>query len=220
MAVTEKNPLNLLDVVSDAWDMKDRPVNPVKCGMKCKASCLCKGLVENASPPMPAKLSRMWVCALARRFQEHYRRPQHRVFWKDNEQNKTHFSPKELLFDIVVCSTDTTRSLESVPRELEFVSTCHWQIECEFKKNSRDVILDMSKLVMGSAKSKLMIASYRDSGEELILKQCAPIAASCTGKVYFCFVAHPEEWKKPKGPSLHMWTREGWKPMDVQIPSV
>ena len=101
--------------------------------------------------------SAQWVDALARQFQANYalgRR--HRVFWKGNEDNKRHFGIRELLFDVTVCSVSTTLSLQSPPQSLEFISDCHWQIESEFADNStRPVIVDMSKLVLGSAENKL-----------------------------------------------------------------
>ena len=171
--------------------------------------------------------SKDWVNSLAWQFKEHYpgknhESGQYRVFWRGSECNKASFHVNELLFDIAVCSTSTTNSFENRPRGLEFISDCHWQIESEFNKSdSREVIIDMSKLVMGSAQNKLMIASHR--GEEKptnqeVLDQCAPIALRCTGNVYFCFISHPNEWcgesgGDPQAPALHAWTPSGWTQM-------
>ena len=158
-------------------------------------------------------------------FKEHYRgRKNHgsgqdRVFWRGSYSNKKSFHVNELLFDIAVCSTGTTDSFESIPKPLEFISGCHWQIESEFNKSdSREVIIDMSKLVMGSAQNKLMIASHRGKTEPTngqVFNQCAPIASKCTGNVYFCFVSHPEDWEdKRHEPALHAWRRSsGWMQM-------
>ncbi len=197
MAVTDKN---LLDVISGAWS-KIKDDKDVKTADR-------------------RKQSRAWVDALAGQFQANYECSSHRVFWRDNTDNQKHFRLNELLFDIFVCSVDETNSFQQPSKGLQFVSECHWQIECEFDYgNSRSAIIDMSKLVMGSATNKLMIASHREDPDR-VLEQCKPIAKSCTGNVYFCFVAHPEKWgQSPLAPSLHLWTGEKWKPMDVQKPS-
>ena len=70
----------------------------------------------------------------------------------------------------------------------------------------------MSKLVIGSAENKLFVAAHRDSRETDILEQCAPIAACCCGRVYFCFVSHPDDWKtdRQRAPALHEWVAGGW----------
>ncbi len=178
---------------------------------------------------LPGKLSvniersSVWVDSLAKQFKEHYPGKNHesgryRVFWRGSDCNKESFHVNELLFDIAVCSTRATDSFESTPTPLEFISDCHWQIESEFNKSdSREVIIDMSKLVMGSAQNKLMIASHRCEKKPTnrqVLSQCAPIASKCTGDVYFCFVSHPGEWTpKPQAPALHVWTPSGWKQM-------
>ena len=161
--------------------------------------------------------SAQWVDALARQFQANYalgRR--HRVFWKGNEDNKRHFGIRELLFDVTVCSVSTTLSLQSPPQSLEFISDCHWQIESEFADNStRPVIVDMSKLVLGSAENKLIVAARRDTeGRRNVLAQCADIAACCRTNVFFLFVSHPRDWDAPRAPLLYEWTAGDWRPID------
>ena len=228
MSVTGES---LLDVIRGTWSGVTQNLKISDCMKNCKDSkkeCLCKG-VEQAD--LSTK-SRIWVCALARQFKNLYRGQEYRVFWKDNEHNKCNFSLNELLFDVSVCSVDKTESFQRKSKDLEYISQCHWQIESEFDyQNSRSVIIDMSKLVMGSSRNKLMIASHRNSDEgrggkgvcnKDILKQCAPIACGCTGNVYFCFVAHPEKWDglqnsgSPPDPSLHFWTGKGWEHMNAQ----
>ena len=172
-----------------------------------------------AAPQVPQQSRRTrseaWVTALATQFQAYYPRTTgHRVFWKGSTCNQTHFRLNEFLFDIAVCSVSTTRSLERQPRELEFVSDCHWLVESEFRRNTRAVVVDMSKLVVGSAENKLFVAAHRPGGGNgAMLDRCAPIAERCRANVFFLFVSHPEDWATARvlDPSLHEWTTSEWR---------
>ena len=160
------------------------------------------------------KRSTAWVNALADQFDQNYQlEKRHRVFWKGNCRNKKNFGLNELLFDIVVCSVSTTESLQRQSNPLEFIVDSHWQIESEFARSTREILVDMSKLVLGSAENKLMVASHRNPDTERdILAQCSDIASRCGSNVYFCFVSHPEEWKRdPQAPSLYEWTAGDWE---------
>ena len=130
--------------------------------------------------------SRIWLNSLPERFRLHYPSRRHKIFWSRNNENRDEFKLNELLFDLAVCTVSATKSLESNPRDLLFIARCHWQIESEFNRaNTRDIVVDMSKLVMGSAENKLFVASHRGAREQDVLEQSAPIAACCGGAVYF-----------------------------------
>ena len=161
------------------------------------------------------KRSGRWVGSLACRFRKRYEGGRYRVFWLGNETNRKQFGRNEMLFDIAVCSVSVTRSRQRQARNLEFIAECHWQIESEFSRtNTREIIIDMSKLVMGSAESKLFVAARRNNkeAEADILEQCSEIAGRCTGRVYFCFVSHPDDWNtdRQRPPALHEWVAGGW----------
>lgn len=163
--------------------------------------------------------STKWVNSLACRFKKHYKRGRYRLFWSANEGNREEFGRSEMLFDIAVCSVSTTPSRQQRARPLEFIAQCHWQIESEFSRtNTREIVVDLSKLVMGSAENKLFVAAHRTSREEGILEQCSEIAGRCTGRVYFCFVSHPDDWKTPREspPALHEWVSGGWS--EIALP--
>ena len=154
-----------------------------------------------------------WVCALAEAFEAKYGdRDVHRVFWLGNDRNREQFGINEYLFDVMVCSVSTVESLQRQSNRLDFIDQCHWQVESEFNRsNSREVIVDMSKLVVGSAQNKLFVAAHRKSGEEDLLKLCAGIARRCGGAVYFAFVAHPDEWDgTPMEPAMYEWLEGYW----------
>ena len=163
--------------------------------------------------------SAQWVDALARQFEKNYRlERRHRVFWRGREEKVQHFRVKELLFDITVCSVSTTLSLQNPPKPLEFISDCHWQVESEFAANDlRAVVVDMSKLVLGSAENQMIVAAHRNNDEsrQKVLAQCADIAACCRTNVFFLFVAHPKDWlNDPPSPLLFEWIAGDWWPID------
>lgn len=171
------------------------------------------------------KRSANWVDELAKAFQSEYEdRTIHRVFWKNNEENKRAFGLNEFLFDVMVCSISSVQSLQPQSNQLEFIDECHWQVESEFNvANSRKIITDMSKLVVGSAENKLFIAAHRSStnqhipGNKDILNMCARIARRCIGKIYFGFVMHPDNWPKNPvhavNPDLYEWQAGDWEPI-------
>ena len=170
-------------------------------------------ITSNGQQETNRKRSRAWMHFLAERFGEHYEGVRHRLFWSGNDGNREEFKLNELLFDLAVCSVSTTASLQRRAQSLPFIARCHWQIESEFSRNNtRDIVVDMSKLVMGSAENNLFIASHRAAREEDILEQSSPTAACCSGRVYFCFVSHPDDWRTYRecAPALHEWVAGGW----------
>ena len=157
--------------------------------------------------------SKKWIYSLASEFETKYSGNRHRTFWIGSEKNKEHFKRNEFLFDLMVCSVSTTGSLQSPPKPLEFIAECHWQIESEFHRNdTRAIVIDMSKLVVGSAENKLFVASNQDEKNQRMLEQCSEIAGRCDGRIYFSFVSHPDDWytKKSDDPSVYEWMYGGW----------
>ena len=65
---------------------------------------------------------------------------------------------------------------------------------------------------MGSAENKLFIAAHRGIRGKDILEQCSQITGCCGGRVYFCFVSHPDDWAQDRAspPTLHEWIAGGW----------
>ena len=150
------------------------------------------------------------------------RKSSYRIFWRGNGANKKHFSVKELLYDLTVCSVKDMRSFQRLPNDLEFVDKCYWQVESEFHPSDfRQILIDMSKLVMGGAENKLFVAAHRRANQlhtnSDVLEKCRALADSCTGRVYFAFVSHPECWvncedaNEPTKPSLYEWLAGNWQ---------
>ena len=194
---------NLLRVVNEAWE---RASEGAKDGVDKKK--------QNS------ERSKKWVDELARGFRQEYpaqdantsRKTHHRVFWAGNEKNQKHFHRNEFLFDVMVCSVSDMESLESRPNRLEFIDRCHWQVESEFNlKDSREVIVDMSKLVVGSAENKLFVAAHRKNNRKELLGMCGAMASRCDGHVYLAFVSHPNDWvKRPERPRVYEWLAGDW----------
>ena len=197
---------NIGGVILDAWqlalDLKDRSEN------------------QQDSRSRNRNRSAIWVDSLACRFYAHYEGDRYRLFWLGNDGNRKQFGRNEMLFDIAVCSVSTTPSRQRNAQDLEFIAQCHWQIESEFSRtNTREIVIDMSKLVMGSAENKLFVAAHRTGGDGGILEQCSEIAGRCTGRVYFCFASHPDDWKtdRQRSPTLHEWVAGGWS--EIALPA-
>ena len=173
----------------------------------------CADIEDSDRQKANRKRSRIWIDSFADRFGEHYRDARHKLFWSGNRENREQFQMNELLFDLAVCSVSETESLQKEAKALHFIAQCHWQIESEFSRsNTRDIVVDMSKLVMGSAENKRFIAAHRGDREKDILEQCSQIAGCCGGRVYFGFVSHPDDWKEKPDvpPALHEWMAGGW----------
>ena len=122
----------------------------------------CADIEDSDRQKANSERSGIWIDSLAKRFREHYADKRHRLFWSRNGENREQFKLNELLFDLAVCSVSETNSLQKKAQPLQFIAQCHWQIESEFSRgNTRDIVIDMSKLVMGSAENKLFIAAHR-----------------------------------------------------------
>ena len=160
--------------------------------------------------------SEVWVSALACEFSKHYPPVAgHRVLWRSSCSADPDFRLREFLFDITVCSVSYTCSLQRIPQPLPYVSYCHWLVESEFARNTRNIIVDMSKLVVGHAENKLFVAAQRSTAtERALLDRCIHIAERCRSGLFFAFVAHPDQWRNaPTSPRLHTWSADGWRAM-------
>lgn len=160
-----------------------------------------------------------WVDQLARGFASRYSFPEFHVFWKSNRnRNPICGNLKELLFDIAVCQLSETKSLEAKPRSLKFISRAHWLVESEFETgNTREIILDMSKLVIGACPHKLFVAAHRrEDIEQRLLNGLRPIAQCCGTGLFLAFVSHPNDWftEQQREPAIHEWSDElnNWRP--------
>ena len=192
-----------------------------------RALNLSKGIDPDGGPPKRSKewwvhsqRAKKWVESLGKEFKKEYNDPENaRVFWDGNTENKGDFCLQEMLFDVAVCEISTVESV-TLEKPLPFFTRCHWQIESELNQgNSRAIVIDMSKLVMGSSENKLFVASHKLKGDSTdsewesgILEMCKKIAQCCDGKLFFCFIAHPKDWDNESvpAPSIYRWINGNW----------
>ena len=110
--------------------------------------------------------SKSWVKALAEQFNMRYEGATDiRVFSKSDYSNRKDFGLNELLHDVVVCRVGEVESSVH-KKKLCFIREVLWQVESEFAHNTRSSLIDFNKLVLGSGKNKLFIASQVKKGTE------------------------------------------------------
>ena len=157
------------------------------------------------------------VDQIARGFQTRFgANPAVRVFWSRNASNQSDFNRKEFLFDIAVCEVKETPSATGRAL-LHFVTKTHWIVESEFEPNSRDAIVDMSKLVMGNSENVLFIGSAVGP-KDGYLDMLGKVAKHCSGHTYLALIEHPSKWKPhtPK-PEVYSWAGQEWSPMGPSV---
>ena len=207
---------NLVQIIHDAWICASDGVEDEVDKQK-QNSCRSRKWVD--------KLAWGFRAAYDREYTDTTRENPYRVFWGKNGDNKKHFRRNEFLFDVMVCSVSTVESLQHKSNCLEFIYRCHWQVESELnRKDSREVVIDMCKLVSGSAENKLFVAAHRKTKHKELRGICGSIASRCQGKVYLAFVAHPEDWatKRDAGgeqlndPKVYEWLAGDWVPLGIE----
>jgi hypothetical protein len=155
-----------------------------------------------------SRRSRAWVAALHARFAVAYPQPpidQYAVFSKGRDENRKAFGLTELLFDLVVGRVDTTPAVRSTGL-LTFIAEAIWQVESEFARNSRSAVIDCSKLVLGSARNKLMVVpDTAFEGQMRNALQPVAVAAASEGSRFFLArVPHPDRWEVSSQPVM-LW---------------
>jgi len=149
--------------------------------------------------------SRSWVKSLSEQFKKRYEGDSEiRVFMKSDYSNRKDFGLNELLYDILVCRVGEVES-SLHKKKLLFIMEVVWQVESEFAHNTRSALVDFNKLVLGSAKNKLFVASQVKKGtENSFLKVMQPAAGYCTGDVYVGMIPHPANWVDTEN-DVHLW---------------
>ena len=149
--------------------------------------------------------SQYWVEALAEQFRKRYEGDSEiRIFTKSDYSNRRDFGLNELLHDILVCKVGEVES-SVYKTKLFFIKEVLWQVESEFAHNTRNSLVDFNKLVLGSAKNKLFIASQVKKGtEDAFLKVLHPAAGYCSSDVYVGMIPHPSKWVGTDN-DVHLW---------------
>jgi hypothetical protein len=159
-----------------------------------------------------ARRSRAWVRAMAEEFASHYRdEPDVRVLSKGDERNLEAFGLTELLYDVLVCRTAQVASAVQ-GKMLTYVTGALWQVESEFDcHNSRSLVVDFNKLVIGAAANKLFVGPLTDRADRFLEVLGAP-ARHCPGSVHLCIVPPPSDWSTTQQrPRLWTWANGHWQ---------
>ena len=152
--------------------------------------------------------SRRWVEALADEFRKHHAGDADvRVFSKHHGGNRIDFHLNELLYDVSVCRVASVPSAAQ-GKKLLYVAEPLWQVESEFAKDTREALIDFSKLVMGAAPCKLFIGPQVDDIPSFI-QTLSPAAAACSGNVFLALLPHPSLWTSGKRAEPLFWQFDG-----------
>lgn len=178
---------------------------------------------EFENPDMDKKMknsgrSRVWVDTLAEsllklskeenggddtQYQAFYRKIKVNQRDQVNQTNAQMFGLTEFLFDIVIAEMiwfDTAsghRNTKSIYSGLPAIRKAMWIVESEFKpKDSRAILLDMNKLVLGKADYKLFIMSQDDGRiKEWAKAVFTELSRGDTAKIFLAQVLHPKDWE-------------------------
>jgi hypothetical protein len=112
----------------------------------------------------------------------------------DGEARAT-YSMDELLFDICVCEADVIHSMTH-RIDLRYIRKALWQVQVEFEHDARATIARFSRLVLGSAENKLLVAPLT-SDPAAVAELLAPVAMASAGpgNVHLALVPHPSAWE-------------------------
>ena len=153
-----------------------------------------------------------WVNELAKRIQHRYPAVDHRVFWRQNEENRSCFLLSEFLFDVTVAQIKCVDSLQKGKnrRKVPVIVRCKWIVESEFNTgNLKEILKDASKLVVADAENKLLVIARRDECTKRKLQdRLASLASECSGNLFLAFVEHPNKWNNcSERPLLLKWDK-------------
>ena len=150
--------------------------------------------------------SQKWVESLADSFRKAYQQDESiRVFSKYNKENRKDFGLNELLFDISVCKINYLKSPRN--KELAYIERAHWLVESEMAKDTRQLLYDFNKLIIGNAENKLFVGPLSRVIIDF-LPELSKVAKYCSGNLYFSLIPHPADWENP-GSNPRVWKFDG-----------
>ncbi|ESE43076.1 hypothetical protein [Shewanella decolorationis] len=158
--------------------------------------CAYKSAKEKSNDLENSLKSKLWIEELAKEFRLKFCSPHYRVFSSDYYENRDAFKINELLYDVSVAKIGRVDSA-SGKTELEFVSSCEWLVESEFhSSNSRESIIDLSKLFMGRSKNKLFVVPKSTTIAKWVLSDLTNIFPQDGSEYFVALVPHPVDWFK------------------------
>lgn len=138
--------------------------------------------------------SRVFIKFVHNKLTELYNSKDIVVFSKEKPNND--FNRSEFMYDIHICAFNKVTSPVH-GSELPYIKESLVEIESEFAENTRESIIDFSKLVVGKAQLKIMILPNSMNGDEKehYLEPLKNVAIHIPEKLYCIFIPHPRSWE-------------------------
>lgn len=113
-----------------------------------------------------------------------------------NGKRNPKFGRKELLYDILVCDTESVPGVKHHKKDIRLIKKGLWAIESEFSSSTTEIIKDFNKLILSSCESKLFVGrssqKYNNSFFDLFEKA----SLFGTGTFYVALIPHPNDWEQ------------------------
>ncbi len=158
-----------------------------------------------------AERSARWVGALAARLKLLHAADSVAAFCRSDSSNRPQFRINELLFDILVAQTRPVKSANG--KDLLAVSRALWVVESELNRSdSRDVLIDLNKLVVAQADNKVLAVSAATPLVGWAAAVMAELLDPIESDVYLVTIPHPEHWSgaNPMSADVYQLLRHGW----------
>ena len=151
--------------------------------------------------------SAAWVYSLGERSKKRYTGESDCVFWRGHDDNREEFRLNKLLFNIAVHLVSTTESVTRGKR-LPLIDRRYWQVESELSQDSsREIVIDMSKLVLGLSKTSCLSRHRRMTNGRKVFFVYVPIFTR-TAKKTTIYASFPIQKTDPTE-SMNLWSISG-----------
>lgn len=116
------------------------------------------------------------------------------AFNRADGKNRAEFRVNELLYDILIAETRPIHAVRG--KQLQAISKALWMVESELKRSdSRDVLIDLNKLVVGKAANKLLAISSGTPLVQWAMDVMAQVLDPDEANVFLVTIPHPEHWR-------------------------
>jgi hypothetical protein len=165
---------------------------------------------SDAASRSHAERSAAWVSALAEQLRVYSEScaPKGPVvsFCRGYDGNRSEFRTNELLFDVLVAETTTVPSVKRKTRRLHALSKALWVVESELKRtDSRDVLIDLNKMVVAKSANKLLVVSGSTRLVEWSMERMAELLDPFESNVFLATIPHPALWSRPDTPKSEVY---------------
>ena len=192
------------------------------------------GSYLSLAPPHKGRVhknrSAMFVRALEERLGEHYGYGNNNDIivlssakWGERVRGRMRqmFGVQELLYDVVVCRM--AGNMEGIASHARMIEAALCQVESEFARLRDAVVYDFNKLMLGSAKHQLFIAS-RGPKIKGLLQRLARRSAEVRSRDGICLcifaIDHPDLWQSGNPPRVERLVVEEDQWEEVRVEAI